>query len=502
MNHFWVASYHEKDDYLYLGKSDKSITAYVRVHPKGLIFRIIRKKQYPKDTILPGQYSLTSVTNWLAEATGTNPTSNDKMCTFKNGKKMNTATMRRMREIKKVLCDSGIWKRRGKVQWKNCPIVFWKTVTIKQFVVGKSTKSYKDWWIHYVTKYGIAQTLILLPRNAGEIWTNDKIETLRKKFNEVPYASKDKYRKHFLSYLLRVEQTKFLISKGDCPEVPSAIKHWSKISFALLPRFIEYKMYTWKNWSTYVTQVYPYFREFASRHHISIWVLQQEIGEETIDYFARCPKTKGFIELLDTVFNLCGSMATIVELNITTSREMRRIIEHMRTLVAYKHKSVTLNETYEPPRIQLEPEYKWANHEDFSSLSTLYNNCISNSNWYEEEIVGGYGAVMYRPTKENGGAVCYFQLREMHSIPPTNMRSFSWEVREIRSYGNQMPIAEYAKYAQDIKEELNKLHPAPFPPVVQIRKEHKLAQIVNDPLTIRIARALKIHLEAQEPAFA
>jgi hypothetical protein len=132
----WIVADRPERGYLYIGRADAKERAKVEPHPKGLklTYDVARGRRFFSRTrVIPGQYCLNEVAQFLAYRTGWN---HDYSTDQKN-------RINRFVRLRKGLLESKIWESRGKLEW-SVPDWFFSTVRLTDFAKA-SSHSYRRW---------------------------------------------------------------------------------------------------------------------------------------------------------------------------------------------------------------------------------------------------------------------------------------------------------------------------------------------------------------------
>jgi hypothetical protein len=154
----FIERYCPSGDYLFVGADDGSTIALVQAHRIGLELRTNAYSRFMRRHLLPGQYSVSAIAEFIAAHTGYHSSTTDRAAFAR-------AFHRRVARMRHRLLDTGIWEQRGVLSWKRMPTDFFEQVSPRAFVLG-DPRSYRAWWARFCSNIGLAQALDL-PRDVS-----------------------------------------------------------------------------------------------------------------------------------------------------------------------------------------------------------------------------------------------------------------------------------------------------------------------------------------------
>lgn len=468
--HHYTETYHQ-DGYAYFGSTCKTHIVIVRPHRKGLkvytsrqLFEIGsrgRKTKGRKSTtyIIPGQYSLDALCQWLHAITGDDPTPRDKHVTFKNGHSRSTSAARRMRRMKTLLLESGIWESRGRLNWTNLPPRFFSVVPIRSFIHG-STQSYATWWKRYLVAtldYDYSDAMEQAEAQLGIKHTAGTAERLAVRRR---------------AYYLRLREMKAQIADGTYPAFPHLITGWGKVPLKYLA--MHYRKHVASPlWGTFVGEVLPRFGFCALVSHAS-QVLYGEVSEFNglARYLARLDERVPKDMALDLLSS--APINFLVEMNLTDAHAVPVLLDSVK---AYRHannlhRSRTITPEYQPPALTLPQGWHFADAQTLESV--LNRHRVWSSFEIGQHMADGVSHVIYRDDSARGNALGVLRYHQ----PIVDGEEPAWKVERLSpSHGQINPFFEMA--ITGIVNKMNREHPGPGPALPQIHRDAVLWQAMR-----------------------
>lgn len=503
--HFWACDYHPEKDYIYAGHTSKKTQAFIHVHKKGLLLqvrpkpelntkgrRIINRENRPKNVVIPGEYTLREVALYIASVTGTD--FKPKRISLANGATIKIGKLHRIKQISKTLMSSGIWKRRGRLSWKDVPPKFFKSLPLREFVKG-STHSYKVWWRIYCAKIAKSGGVIFVPYKRTK--ADERV------YDGINCRNQDAWQTAYNKWLNRYKAVSEMIETGKLPEKLHCVRGWDKIPISDLLKFFTANAHKHKWWGMYVAQVHRVFYKNYLKKHVGNFYFERNDEPLLIQYLARCPKTASFCSLLDSAANFGCRSHSLVELNVTKANDMKRVIEALKLYEEIRRASSyrILNRNYKPPTLSLPDGWVWANHDTFRMLSDDYRCCISRGSHYEGSIVEGLAHVIYRPDRQDrGGGLAFLKFQQLRrdvrhrfNGPEEQVenRDLVWTLSEIKGFANEDVHPAFEADAASVVDDLNTLTPGAYPPVDQDMAYDALKEdALREPLTARVFQVM------------
>ena len=442
----------KKNGSLLLTGSYKS--AKITPHPNGLVLEIKREKGWRK-LIYPGEIGFRQLTSVLCGELGVyqnkQKPSKDKI--FISGEDyFNNAYREQKLQVSQALLQSGVWKNRGfSDKKKEAPKEFWKKLTISDMSQFDAYLGPRHFWKNMIKKsrHGFAQKDHIINNNN---FINDD------------YRS-DIIGENFHSLVMN-ESVDLAFKKNLLPDVPWAIRRWDNFSLSNLAEHAISGNYRSKKWAYYATNCTMFEKTFKA-HNILNCITKEnspydKMRDSIYEFLEKWPKTKNGVASLESAFNQGMNISYILALKPKSPNELKEYTTVFRQIVDKDRNH--LNSTYEVPKIELKPGYKYVDHTDAHLMSDKYDCCFSNSQMYIDAIVRGEAFAVCRPKFGKGdlGILTFFEKKLNYK---TGKRE--WMISENKGHGNTEPDNKYTLDMTALARAMTITHPESFLEVSQ-----------------------------------
>ena len=445
--------------------SKNNVEMHIIPHENGLILHTFKydsesKKVQDKKITLPGEVEFNKLTAYITQIIGI-PEQIQKPSKEKLFKNINDYIEHAWREqklkVSQALLQFGIWKRRGlSDKEKEAPKEFWKKLTIEELITKNGYLGPRTIWKSYLAESG------------GEYFGN--IETKSERYlQNIKKPRYNKTKNIIESAIIEKEYFDEAVRRKTLPDVPWAIRRWNKFDLDDLAKHVLAGNYRSKKWAYFATNC-TMFEKTLQGHDVLTARLREgspaeKIREDFFEFLEHWPKTKNGVASLEEAFNQGMNKEDILALKPKSPKELKEYTVFWRQI--YNKNKLSLNSTYQPPKVQLKEGWEYVDHTDAHLMSDLYKSCFSNNQHYINKIVQGKAFAIHRPRIGNGdlGALVYYELGKNKEETANE-----WTIFENKAYGNETTDKKYTNEAIAVGRAVTITHPEPFPEVIQNEK--------------------------------